>query len=231
MKNILNIARQEIGLTDGTRYGAPAGAAWCAAFVSWCFEQAGITTPGLPGLWVPSVLNGQRAAGLAVADPEPEDLVFFDPDGNGAPNHIGIVEAVSGGSVHTIEGNSGTPGAVRQWTYPVHASYILAYTHPVTTAQEVFDMAMECIIQPDGMDLMVYYDGHTVHDLSNPDCVTAINMVYQQTHGGASIPCFKMGSKEAPWAARFFQAVLSKPPREGITGGLYDFEPRSGWED
>ena len=227
----VTIALTQLGLTDGTRYGAPAGAAWCAAFVSWVYGKAGISTPGLPGLWVPSVLAAQRAAGLAVADPQPGDLIYFDPDGNGAPNHIGIVESVSGGSVHTIEGNSGTPGAVRQRAYPVHASYILAYTHPVTTAQEVFDMAMECIIQPDGMNIMVYYDGHTVHDLSNPDCVTAINMVYQQTHGGASIPCFKMGSKEAPWAARFFQAVLSKPPREGIAGGLYDFEPRSGWED
>ena len=69
------------------------------------------------------------------------------------------------------------------------------------------DMGMECIYQPNEESYMVYYDGSKIHMLGHPDEVTAIGTVYQQTHNGKCIPIFKFGTKAAPWATRFKNAV------------------------
>lgn len=86
---------------------------------------------------------------------------------------------------------------------------------------------MECIIQPDGANVLVYFDGHDFHDLTHPDDVKALNMVYQKTHNGASIPQFAMGSKTAPWAARLAQAVHAGEPSEKLWPSINQFKPRS----
>lgn len=65
---------------------------------------------------------------------------------------------------------------------------------------------MECIFQPNEESYLVYYDGGKTHPLSHPDEVTAINMVYKQCYG-TDIPMFALGTKNAPWATRFMQAV------------------------
>ena len=39
--------------------------------------------------------------------PAAGDIIFFDWGNNGTIDHVGIVESVSGGTVNTIEGNSG----------------------------------------------------------------------------------------------------------------------------
>ena len=41
------------------------------------------------------------------------DIIFFDWGNNGTIDHVGIVESVSGGTVNTIEGNSGDKVARR----------------------------------------------------------------------------------------------------------------------
>ena len=66
---------------------------------------------------------------------------------------------------------------------------------------------MICIFQPNDEDFLMYYDGTNVHKLSCPDEVEAIRMVYKSTHGGHNLPMFPLGSKEAPWATRFINAV------------------------
>ena len=58
--------------------------------------------------------------------PEAGDVVFFYV--NGAINHQGIVESVSGGIVHTIEGNSSDSVARR--AYSVGVSNIAGYGRP-----------------------------------------------------------------------------------------------------
>lgn len=75
------------------------------------------------------------------------------------------------------------------------------------TSEEEDDM--QCIIQPNGESYMEWYDGTDVHALGNWDEVTAIDMVYQATHSGASIPIFALGTPEAPWASRFHQAIAA----------------------
>ncbi len=85
---------------------------------------------------------------------------------------------------------------------------------------------MICIIQPNGADCLVYFDGTRLHDLEHPDDVTALDMVYQATHGGAHIPAIALGTPEAPWASRLYQALYSGCPSEEMVPGLRCFAPR-----
>ena len=39
--------------------------------------------------------------------PSPGMIVFYDYYGNGLPDHVGIIESVENGEVHSIEGNWG----------------------------------------------------------------------------------------------------------------------------
>ena len=39
------------------------------------------------------------------AEPSPGDIIFFDWEPDGYPDHVGIVEKSEGGLVYTIEGN------------------------------------------------------------------------------------------------------------------------------
>ena len=55
-------------------------------------------------------------------------IIFFDWGNNGTIDHVGIVESVSGGTVNTIEGNSGDKVARR--SYSIGSSNIYGYGVP-----------------------------------------------------------------------------------------------------
>lgn len=76
-------------------------------------------------------------------------------------------------------------------------------------SQEDSDMTMACIIQPNGENRLIYYDGHSLHNLTHPDQVTAIQQVAKATTG-KELPIFKLGTKTAPWFTRLKQAVDAK---------------------
>jgi hypothetical protein len=87
---------------------------WCCAF-QWCLFQ----DIGAPELFYgggktascTTLYNYYRKRGqtLALSQLKPGDLVFFNFDGNALiMNHIGICESAGGGSVTTIDGNTGT---------------------------------------------------------------------------------------------------------------------------
>lgn len=83
------------------------------------------------------------------------------------------------------------------------ANQILGGTADTTNNDEE-DM-MQCIIQPNGENRLVYFDGQRIHNLSHPDQVKALQMVAEQC--GHTLPCFALGSKTAPWATRLEQAL------------------------
>lgn len=60
--------------------------------------------------------------------PAAGDIIFFDWGNNGTIDHVGIVESVSGGTVNTIEGNSGDKVARR--SYSIGSSNIYGYGVP-----------------------------------------------------------------------------------------------------
>lgn len=105
--------REATGRNDGIpaqRYNHGEAKPWCAAFVAWCFREAGQPLPGqrhkLPS--VDYMERQLRKFGAQVASPAPGDIVCFlwrmDSD-TGPGRHVGIVEAVRAPLVATIEGN------------------------------------------------------------------------------------------------------------------------------
>lgn len=131
-KNVLYCARQWIGYSRwddpepgtvfgrwyaelvGDSYFGESGIPYCAMFVSYCLNWAGIEAAGLPGAYVPWILSANSDAGRLVAneDAQPGDLVMFDWQGDGVTDHIGIVEEnhPDEGWMQTIEGNT-SPGS------------------------------------------------------------------------------------------------------------------------
>jgi hypothetical protein len=136
---IIEVAKSQLGYTEGpnndTKYGEWYGMnnqPWCAMFVSWCAWMAGISTDIVPKF--ASCTQGFRQMqemGIATNDkitPKPGDLIFFDWDLSGDKDHVGLVEYVENGIVHTIEGNHSNK--VERFHYPVDYKYIAGYGCP-----------------------------------------------------------------------------------------------------
>lgn len=100
------------------RAGVSPGLAWCCAFVYWCFDEAALAlarpnpmvrTAGCLDHWnrAPSKGAARLLKAKAVADPSlvRPGMVFIMDFGGGA-GHTGLVEAVEGGFITTVEGNT-----------------------------------------------------------------------------------------------------------------------------
>ncbi len=96
---------------------------WCAAFVSWCFEEAcrrlDLDMPfkrsgGAKRLWKNIV-----EAGSGPVNPAPGDVVCWDRGKKGSwQGHIGFVEKFEDGIIYTVEGNVGAyPSKVRRFMH------------------------------------------------------------------------------------------------------------------
>lgn len=131
---LVTIAKSQLGNEGGEKFWSWWGfierQEWCACFVSWCADQAGliqkeavpkfsVCTDGVA--WFQA--KGKWQSGGSV--PTPGTIIFFDWDHDGASDHVGIVESCDGTTVHTIEGNSGD--AVKQNNYTVNSQSILGY--------------------------------------------------------------------------------------------------------
>ena len=127
------------GTNNYTKYGkwyGMNGQPWCDMFVSWCADQAGESEAVGKYAYVPSHQNFFANKGKYFArgakTPQAGDIVIFKNE-----SHIGIVEYVSGGYLHTIEGNTSggstlvaNGGGVFRKTYPLTSSYIQGYGRP-----------------------------------------------------------------------------------------------------
>ncbi|MGW0177735.1 CHAP domain-containing protein [Nocardia sp. NPDC003345] len=110
----LDLARSQLGVSEfaNNRVDAPYNIndAWCASFTSWLWEKAGYDVDWTNKNYVPAIWNDANSPQMDLAarasEAQPGDLIVFDWKGDGTPDHIGIVESVQGGRIHTIEGNS-----------------------------------------------------------------------------------------------------------------------------
>lgn len=135
--DIVKVAKSQIGNVGGEPYwrwyGFNSRVSWCACFVSWCANQCGYIQSGvIPrfSLCTDGVSWFQRHhqwQGRNYA-PAPGDIIFFDWNGDGKANHVGIVEKEKNGTVYTIEGN--TSNSCKQHTYSVGSGKILGYGVP-----------------------------------------------------------------------------------------------------
>ena len=113
---IIAVAQTQIGNEGGLKYcewyGYSYRVEWCAIFVSWCADQCGYLDAGI----LPKELNvipyvewfRERDQWQYMDyEPSPGDLIFYDWEGDGLADHVGIVERVEDGIVYSIEGNAG----------------------------------------------------------------------------------------------------------------------------
>lgn len=163
--DIVNVARSQIGYQEGnstnqlggevfgstnfTEYGQWYGAQdmWCAMFVSWCANLAGVSDSVIPvHAYTPNGLQFFRDRDRAFPaeqvisgeyTPQPGDLIYFKNGRNAnRTNHVGLVTGYSDGTIYTIEGNVGSAahttndGMVTEKSYPITNEFIVAICSP-----------------------------------------------------------------------------------------------------
>lgn len=107
---IVSIAMSQLGNEGGEKfwswYGFSSREEWCACFVSWCADQSGLIANGTAprfslcsdGMgWFQSSGRWQGNT----FQPSAGTIIFFDWNGDGNPDHVGIVEKCENGKVYT----------------------------------------------------------------------------------------------------------------------------------
>lgn len=136
--NYLTVAKSYLGTTGrpniftrwyadvvkdkGFEYGA-----WCAMFLSYCSYKAGLLDVTGRFAYTPYWVEWFKKNKKWGKTPKVGAIVFYDWNGDGLANHVGVVQAYNGhGLMYTIEGNSGNK-VVR-----VHRDqkYVLGYGYP-----------------------------------------------------------------------------------------------------
>ena len=132
--DMVMVAASQIGNEGGELYwrwyGFSAHVDWCAAFVSWCADQAGLIDDGsMPKFAVCDdgirwFIDKGRWFNRNIS-PEPGMIIFFDWDQDGRSDHVGIVEKCEDGLIYTIEGNSNDV-CMKKW-YAAGDKVIMGY--------------------------------------------------------------------------------------------------------
>jgi hypothetical protein len=113
---IVAVAQSQIGNEGGLKYcewyGYPYRVEWCAIFVSWCADQCGyLDAEVLPKMMgVRPYVDWFRERGQWQGrdyEPSPGDIIFYDWEGDGLADHVGIVEKAENSTVYSVEGNAG----------------------------------------------------------------------------------------------------------------------------
>ena len=134
---IVEVALTQLGNEGGAPYwswyGFDSRVEWCACFVSWCADQCGYIESGVIPKFSACVdgvswFRGNGQWQDRNYEPQAGDIIFFDWDGDGTSDHVGIVEKCENGVVYTVEGNSGDACRGRQ--YSVGSDSVLGYGVP-----------------------------------------------------------------------------------------------------
>lgn len=135
--DLVAIALSQVGNVGGepywSWYGFSSHVDWCACFVSWCANECGYIEAGVIPRFAGCILgsNWFKSRGLwqdGGYEPRPGDIIFFDWEGDGLTDHVGIVERVEGSRICTVEGNSGD--ACRRNSYPMDSPVIYGFGCP-----------------------------------------------------------------------------------------------------
>lgn len=119
-QRIVDIAVREIGVQEATGHndgprvaeylaytGLGKGHAWCAAFVSWCYSQAGLTAPR--NAWSPALFPMARRyteREVKLGAIRQADLFAIYNNRLRRIDHAGIIRERRGSWLLTVEGNS-----------------------------------------------------------------------------------------------------------------------------
>ena len=134
--SIIDIAQSTVGYITGTHddsvfgrrlAGANAGDWCCFAVVCWALD-AGLNVP-ITGS-CPYMYQWALNTGRFTLEPQPGYFVLFDFNGNGTPDHIGVVKTVySQFDIDSIEGNTDQGAGVGVYECQ-RSSGILGYINP-----------------------------------------------------------------------------------------------------
>ncbi|MBQ9887252.1 MAG: CHAP domain-containing protein [Lachnospiraceae bacterium] len=159
LDDLLGVAATQIGYyraaNTPTKYGVWYGYssdAWCAMFVSWCADQAGIPADVIKpfcrcrteAAWFQNIGRWAEPSGYA---PKAGDIIFYHYNGS-VINHVGIVTSSDDRYVYTVEGN--------------HNNSVEATLH------ELNDPAIAGYGLPSYRALMKSYNGDPVYRFYNP---------------------------------------------------------------
>ena len=131
--DIVVIAKTQVGNVGGKPYwqwyGFDSRVEWCAIFVSWCANESGQLNISIPkfsrvedGIQWYKNKNQWKDRNYT---PKAGDLIFFDWESDGDPDHVGIVEKVDDNYVYTIEGNSSNECKIKK--YSINSKKIYGY--------------------------------------------------------------------------------------------------------
>ena len=130
------------GYNNYTKYGAwyglnGPGAPWCAMFVSWCCNKAGVSTDIVPKTasvadFTSFAKNHNQFHAKSGYTPQPGDIIIYGSAGN---EHTGLVYGTDGDNVITIEGNTSSGnnadgGSCKKKTVSMSNSWIYGYFTP-----------------------------------------------------------------------------------------------------
>lgn len=107
--DLVSVALSQVGNVGGqpywSWYGFDSRVEWCACFVSWCANESGCLGTMVPKFsrctdgvaW----FRGQGRWKDSGYLPQPGEIIFFDWNEDGIPDHVGIVEKVDGEMIYT----------------------------------------------------------------------------------------------------------------------------------
>lgn len=124
---VVDIANSQIGYKEigdnstmyGKWYGSD-GQPWCAMFVSWCYNQAGLgnnivaqNKKGFASCDAGLKWFAKRNKLVPVGEAKEGDIVFFQFDNDAQPDHVGIVTKNMKRlkTLRTVEGNTSDKGS------------------------------------------------------------------------------------------------------------------------
>lgn len=143
METFIKVALDECvrvnGLTGGDKYrkwytGRADGQAWCATFVSWCANEAGILDTAIPKFqgcdqgveWFKKRNQFDYTSSWGgKATPSRGKLIFFNEGKKNDSTHVGIVTKTDANKVYTVEGN--TSNTIKERSYKLSNKRILGY--------------------------------------------------------------------------------------------------------
>lgn len=145
-QRVVQVAEQEVGTKEKSPnyvkyndwyWGDGVGGdsyPWCAAFVSWVMNQAGVPQEIFKKdaytvtSYQDTVSKGQKVDNASAV---PGDVAYFTKTGDSSGiYHIGIVKSNNGGTIHTIEGNSSDMVKENEWN--TNSSKLLIARPPYT---------------------------------------------------------------------------------------------------
>lgn len=135
--SMVELAQKQLGNIGGETYwrwyGLNYREEWCAIFIDWLANELGYSEDIIPKTAsVPAMVNWFRGKGelqTKTYEPKPGEIIFFDWNVDGHPDHVGLVEKVENGRIYTIEGNS--KDECKRKEYPINSKYIHSYGTPL----------------------------------------------------------------------------------------------------